>query len=52
MTNWMKGYRTYAAIVATALVVGLHQIGILNDGLFELLVSVLTVAGLYFRSKA
>lgn len=52
MTQWMKGYRTYAAIIATALVVGLHQIGILPDGIFELIVTALTAAGIYFRKQA
>lgn len=49
---FLKGYRTYLAIVLTALVVGLHEIGVFPGEWFEWTVAALAAAGLYFRAKA
>ena len=48
----LKGYRTYIAIVLTALVIGLTQMGILPVALGDALAGLLTIAGLYYRSQA
>lgn len=47
----LKGYRTYLAIALTALVVGLQVIGIIGVELEAVLVGILSVLGLYYRSK-
>lgn len=48
----LKGYRTYLAILLTALVYGFQQIGIMPEGWSEWLIGILTAAGLWFRYKA
>jgi hypothetical protein len=47
-----KGYRTYLAIGATALVVLGSYFGIIPAGVEATIVSLLTAAGLYYRSQA
>jgi len=47
----LKGYRTYLAIILTALIVGLNQLGIVSGVLYDTIVGLLVVAGIYYRAK-
>ena len=49
---FLKGWRTYLAIILTALVAGLVQIGIISTNIGDIVVTILSGLGLYFRSQA
>lgn len=48
----LKGYKTYLAILLTALVVGLYSTGVISQGIEEWLVGILSAIGLWARSQA